>query len=164
MSIIKVAEHTTANYYKVAAGKDEQFIKVSKFDNYTEDKILEAYTCAEVPSYIPDSHIDGLFTNPLRLFTLSIYKSGAELNPVNMSIWEYEALIKHNSNTDPAFKMAYISQDEESGTYCVNCEACDYESRVNSESVKKVYNWLHDNKKELERLLSLEYVAGDILY
>ena len=164
MSIIKVAEHATAKYYKVIAGYDEQIIKVNNFNDYTEDQILEAYPDAKLPSYIPESHIDHLFNNPLRIFGLSIYSFGVELNPTCMSIWEYEAIVKCTPVVDPVLKMAFISQDIENGTFCINCEAYDEESPVNAKTVNKVYKWIDEHKKELENLLGLEYTIGDILY
>lgn len=163
-NIIKIGEHITKKYYEITVGEDVQIIGINRFNDYTEDQILEAYPDAKIPSYIPAEHIDDLFNNPLRIFDLVIYNSWVELNPLNMSIWEYETLIKGKNNVNPALKMAFISQDNENNTFCIDCEAYDQESPVNSKTVAIVQKWLSTGISELEKLLNKEYRTGDILY
>ena len=161
--VFKITEHATAKYYKVVAGNDVQFIKVSNYDNYTKQEIEDRWAEAKVPSYVTD--IDDCFNNPLRLFQLVIFDSWVELHPLNMSVWEYESIVKGSTNVNPALKMAFISQDKESGTFSINCESYDYESHVNSENMKEVYKWRNNGGiEELEKFLNLKHVTGDVLY
>lgn len=162
--IEKIGEHSTKTYYRITVGNDTQIVVIDKFNNYTEEEILKAYPDAKVPSYIPEEHIDDLFNNPLRIFDLVIYKTWVELNPKCMSVWEYETLIKGKKDVNPALKMAFISQDRDNNTFCINCESYDYESMVNSRTVTIFEKWMDCHIEELKELLNMEYVGGDILY
>lgn len=161
--VFKIAEHSTAKYYMVVAGNDIQYIKVSRFNNYTEAEIEDRWAEAKLPSYIKD--VDDCFNNPLRLFEFVIFNSWVELNPVNMSIWEYETLVKDKSEVNKALKMAYISQDRDNKTFSINCESYDGESMVTEKNMKEVYKWRNNGGiEELERFLNLEHIEGDVLY
>lgn len=125
----------------------------------TLEEVKEAFASAEFPSYIKD--VD--YSYPLTLLSLTCFVFRNELTVNNMSLWEYETLIKHNKNAHPALKCAYIQHDDER-ELSVMCESYDNDSMTTTENIRVIMTHWHGVKHELMKLLNKDSDYIETLY
>jgi hypothetical protein len=150
----RVFENDKVTIYK----HEEVFFKVSIYartiSKLTEAEIEERILNASkyIPDYCQES-FDDMKKHPLPIFQLSRY----DVSPHNMSLHEYEVLIKDNKEVHPALKSACIQQYSED-MMIIACEPYDEESDLtpaNQEVIKKYINEHH--KELLEAVGRTEY-------
>lgn len=133
----------------------------------TLEEIETGFLNADIPSYLKDRYtLEQLLNEPVAIFELEIinnnYQKVSYLKPMNMSLWEYETLVKNNKEVPKALKMAFISQEEDS--FYIACESYDSDSMVTSKNMNTVNKWLSNLTKELEKVLNKCYGHVEAYY
>ena len=120
----------------------------------TIEKIDTAFKNANIPSYIKERYtMQQLINEPLAIFQLNIYNFGSELQPMNMSLWEYKTFIKKDQNVPKALKMAFISNQHDESYFYIACESNDSDSMVTKNNMNIVNKYVNFLYHELETIL-----------
>lgn len=119
------------------------------------EEIETAFLTSNIPNYLKEKYtLKDLLEEPLAIFELSINKFSNELQPKNMSLWEYDTFIKNNKNAAKALKMAFINKLQDEDTFYIACESFDSDSMVTKKNMNVVNEYLFYNSKEIEKVLN----------
>jgi hypothetical protein len=111
----------------------------------TEEEIEK--TILNAKDYLPkhcDKSFDELKQRPLPLFDVDKF----DVSALNMSIFEYEVLVKGITDVAPALKSACIQQYSEN-TIIIACEPWDDESDLTPKNRKIIKEYIKEHEKEL---------------
>lgn len=95
-----------------------------------------------IPDYIPDS-FEKMKNKPLAIFEIEMY----EVKPYNMSLYEYDRLIKGKETTHKALQSAFIQQEYDYLT--IACEPFDCESELTPRNKRIIEDYVNNNCREL---------------
>lgn len=142
--------------------KDNLIICVWDWDNdLTIEKVVEAYRNSSLPGYVPISFSE-LHKKPLPIYQLSIYDFGSELEPMNMSLWEYETFIKGNNKANKKLKSAFISFNASINSLYIGVENFDEESIVTTESLQDIEKYILEHQEEICDLFGVDHIGLEI--
>jgi hypothetical protein len=144
--IKEVLSMRNVRYYKANDGIFHIFVWEDEND-LTEEKIENAWNNAKLPSCVTDATMEELKNKPLAIFELKIRGNDSYIEPMNMSLYEYEYFIKGNEKPELALKSAFITKD--AGMLCIMCEPYDYESALTRENKNKINSAVIKDKEEL---------------
>lgn len=147
-------------YFDIETEKGKVLVSIREWasdPHRTLEEVLSIFETAEFSSY--DTGID--YEYPLSIYSLTSFKFRNEISSNNMSLWEYETLIKGNT-VHPALKCAFIQKDENSEEVSVICESYDIDSHTTKENLQIVYKHWNSVKREIMQLLNKksEYIES----
>jgi peptide subunit release factor RF-3 len=154
--LLKSGSHT---YYSGVKEEKEIIFSIWHFgEEKSITEIEEGLKVATLPDYYPVT-LSEILEKPLPLFQLNIYSFGSTLESRNMSLYEYERLIKNNQVAEKALKMAFIQNNNDSVCFYVACESFDNESMVNRKNMDVVRSYLYNRNgiTELEKVINKEF-------
>lgn len=147
-------------YFQADHGDKKVLFSLREWESDTPrsiEEVTEAYLKVEYPKYMSEEDLEDFYAYPLAIFQLSIINNKFfNLEAQNMSVWEYETLLKGNT-VHPALKCACIQHQKDSSELWVICESYDDDSMTTNANLKIVNKHWNKIKNELMKLLDKAY-------